>query len=419
MGDERDHWSRQDPNQDGPSGQEGQPSRSPREESNANQGQTEVEDSSDSGRRTGEPDRRSDDAEEFTVVLYSDPGRTSLWVRRLLEDQGEGWSRGAELVHKQVLIPLREDSTVDLEAVQGWARDDDADISVVITEVPRMAGRRVKRTELHFRDGLAVISLPTLGPIRLRHCLRRELRRAVDALVYDSAQEAREKRATDRVFEQRDRGQSGTAGQEGGGDDPETVYSTTNPMFPGRLWLTLGMVASNEPFMSMPKLSGMFSAAAATGAFGVFFSTIWEMATFLPGWRLVVVSFIAVTLVVTWLILANRLWDRSSGVGGKKEAFMYNASTITSLLVSVSALYLLLFLGILGMALLLIDPEFMTQEIGEDAAFLNYIDIAWLSASMGVVAGAIGSNFDDDADLKNLTQGSREAQRYPRDEEQR
>ena len=71
------------------------------------------------------------------------------------------------------------------------------------------------------------------------------------------------------------------------------------------------------------------------------------------------------------------------------------------------------------MALLLIDPEFMTQEIGEDAAFLNYIDIAWLSASMGVVAGAIGSNFDDDADLKNLTQGSREAQRYPRDEEQR
>ncbi len=38
---------------------------------------------------------------------------------------------------------------------------------------------------------------------------------------------------------------------------------------------------------------------------------------------------------------------------------------------------------------------------------------------MGVVAGAIGSNFDEDADLKNLTQGSREAQRYPRDDEQR
>lgn len=363
--------------------------------------------------------KRSDDAESMTIALYSDPGRTSWWVRRLLEKQGEGWSRGAPLVHKQVLIPLRDDSTVDLDAVQEWAREDGADISVVITEVPRLAGRRPKRAELHFRDGLAVISLPALGPIRIRQCLGRELRRAVDALVYDSAQEAREKGATDRVFDQEDPEQPGSADEDDGRDNPETVYSTSHPLFPGRLWMTLGMVASNEPFWSMPKLSGVFSAAAATGAFGVFFSTIWEMATFLPGWRLATVSFIAVILVVTWLILANQLWDRSSVAGGKKEAFMYNASTITSLLVSVTSLYVLLFLGILAMALLLIDPEFMTQTIGEDAAFRNYLDIAWLSASMGVVAGAIGSNFDDGADLKNLTQGTREAQRYPRDEEQR
>lgn len=383
--------------QDQDTGQQDQEQRAPRREDSANQGQTNVEDSQDSA-------KRDDDAQDFTIVLYSDPGRTSWWVRRLLEEQGEGWSRGAELVHKQVLIPLREDSTVDLDSVQEWAREDEADISVVITEVPRMAGRRPKRTELHFQDGLAVISLPTLGPVRIRHCLRRELRRAVDALVYDSTREAEEKGRTDRVFDQ---------------DGPETVYSTPNRFFPGRLWVTLGMVAANEPFWSMPKLSGVFSAAAATASFGVFFSTIWEMATFLPAWRLAVVSAIAITIVVSWLILANRLWDRSGVVGGKKEAFMYNTSTVTSLLVSVTSLYLLLFLGILGMALLLIDPEFMTQEVGEDAAFGNYLDIAWLSASMGVVAGAIGSNFDEDADLKNLTQGSREAQRYPRDDEQR
>ncbi len=372
--------------------------RSPRDEDSANQGQTNVEDSRDA-------EERDDTAEDVTILLYSDPGRTSWWVRRLLEEQGEGWSRGAELVHKQVLIPLREDSTVDLDAVQEWAREDEADLSVVITEVPRMAGRRPKRTELHFKEGLAVISLPTLGPVRIRGCLRRELRRAVDALVYDSTEAAEDKgMMADRVERQ---------------DGEETVYSTTARLFPGRLWVTLGMVAANEPFWSMPKLSGVFSAAAATGAFGVFFSTIWEMATFLPTWRLAMVSVIAISIVVTWLILANRLWDRSNVVGGKKEAFMYNTSTVTSLLVSVASLYLLLALGILGMGLLLIDPGFMTETIGEDATFTNYLDIAWLSASMGVVAGAIGSNFDDDADLKNLTQGSREAQRYPRDDEQR
>lgn len=375
--------------------------RASRSQGTANQGQqTGV-------RESGDVSKRNDDAENLTIVIYSDPGRTSMWVRRLLEERGKGWSRGAELTHKQVLVPLRGDSTVDLDAVRGWARQDEADISVVLTEVPRMAGRRPKRTEMHFQEGLAVISLPTLGPVRIRGCMRRELRRVVDALVYDSLEEARQTgRIANRVEE-----------QNGG----SAAYSTSAKLFPGRLWVTLGMVASNEPFWSMPKLSGVFSAAGATGAFGVFFSTIWEMATFLPSWRLAVVSMIAVCIVVTWLILANRLWDRSnaSGAGGKKEALMYNASTVASLLVSVSALYLLLFTGILVMALLLIDPGFMTQEIGEEAAFGNYLDIAWLSASMGVVAGAIGSNFDDDTDLKNLTQGSREAQRYPRDEEQR
>lgn len=373
--------------------------RAPRDEASANQGQrTSVEESHDAS-------KHSNDAENVTILIYSDPGRTSMWVRRLLEDRGEGWSRGAELVHKQVLIPLREDSTVDLDAVLDWARSDEADISVVITEVPRMAGRRPKRTELHFQDGLAVISLPTLGPVRIRGCLRRELRRAVDGLLYNSLEEARRKgRIAKRVEEQK------------GGD---SAYSTTARFFPGRFWVTLGMVAANEPFWSLPRLSGVFSAAAATGAFGIFFSTIWEMATFLPIWRLTIVSAIAVTVVVTWLILSNRLWDRSNVVGGKREAFMYNASTITSLLVSVSVLYLLLFLAILIVGLLLIDPAFLSDAIGEEASLPNYVDIAWLSASMGTVAGAIGSNFDDDTDLKNLTQGSREAQRYPRDDEQR
>lgn len=178
------------------------------------------------------------------------------------------------------------------------------------------------------------------------------------------------------------------------------------------------MVAANEPLWALPKLSGVFAAAAATGAFGIFFSTIWEMATFLPVWRLAVVSVIAVSILVLWLLLANNLWERSASVGGKRESLMYNASTVVSLMVSVAALYLLLFGGILAVGLLLIDPQFMTDSIREEARFTNYAHIAWLSASMGTVAGAIGSNFDSDASLTNLTQGSREYQRYPRDAEQ-
>lgn len=364
-----------------------------------NQGQEEVS----HGEETGPG--RAEDAAGHTIALYSDPGRTSLWVRRLLEEEGHDWSRGAELIHKQLRIPLREDATLDLDKVMELARGDQADVSVVITEIPRMAGRRPKRAELHFAESLAVISFPALGPVRVRQCLRRELRRCVDALVNDSVDEAR--------------GRAGLTAQVEDQRGNQTVYTTPRRLFPGRLWTTLGMVASNEPLWALPKLSGLFSAAAATGAFGIFFSTIWEMATFLPAWRLAAVSVIAISVVVCWLILSNRLWDRARAVGGKREAFMYNASTVASITVSVTALYLMLAAAILTVGLLLIDPEFMSNTIGQEATFGNYLDIAWLSASLGTVAGAIGSNFDDDTELRNLTQGSREAQRYPRDEEQR
>lgn len=332
-----------------------------------------------------------------------------MWVRRTLEEldasSGEEaeWSSELNIVHKRALIPLRKDATLDLDEVKNWVRDDDADFSVVVTEIPRMAGKRPKRAELHFTDSLAIISLPALGPLRVRQCLVRELRTCLEALRNHSAEDVvthagRSSRVED---------------QEG----EDTVYTTVPRFTPGRAWTTLGMVANNEPLWSLPKLSGVFSAAAATGAFGIFFSTIWEMATFLPQWRLAGVSLIAVAVMVSWLILSNRLWDRA-GPGGKREAFMYNLSTILSLIVSVGILYLLLFGSILAVGLLLIDPEFLGETIGDEATLASYVEIAWLSASMGTVAGAIGSNFDDDADLKNLTQGSREMQRYPRDSEQ-
>lgn len=390
-------------------------------ESQPNQGQTEYTQGQDDAQESAAAksaaaeqrkpgidrlNKTSGDAENFTIALYSDPGRTSHQVRKLLEDEGEGWSRGATIKHKQLLIPLRQDATLDLERVLEWAREDGADVSIVITEVPRTAGRKVKSAELHFVEKLAVVSLPAMGPVAVRSSLSKELRRCVDALVYDSVDEAHEQGGLVTHVEQ----------QEG----RESYFVTPSGLFPGRLWMTLGMVAANKPLLSLPKLSGVFAAAAATGAFGIFFSTIWEMANFLPPWRLAVVSVLVVLIVVLWLLLSNKLWDRPGTVGGTKEAFMYNASTVATLLVSVAALYLMLFGGILLMGLLLIEPEFMANNIGvEEATLMNYIDVAWLSASMGVAAGAIGSNFDDDTDLKNLTQGSREAQRYPPDDEQR
>ncbi|WP_022872917.1 hypothetical protein [Nesterenkonia alba] len=349
--------------------------------------------------------RLPEEDERRTVVIYSDPGRTSHLVRQLLDEQNRDWARHSRIKHEQVLIPLRTNGTLDLDTAQHWAREAESDITIIVTEIPRTAGRRSKSVELHFAEKLAVVSLPALGPVAVKHSLRREMDRAVRALIYDSVAEAKAHGGfTSRVEDQ---------------DGHETVYITPRAYFPGRIWMLLGMVAANEPLWSLRKLSAMFAAAAATGAFGVFFPTIWEMAEALPAWRLGLTSLAAVTVIVGWLILSNGLWDTNEAAGGKLEAVLYNTSTVLSLLLSVAVLYGLLFLAILTMGLFVIEPGFMGETLGGEVTLVEYAHIAWLAASMGTVAGAFGSNFDDDADLRNLTQGSRELQRYPKDEQQR
>lgn len=159
-----------------------------------------------------------------------------------------------------------------------------------------------------------------------------------------------------------------------------SVYITSPWWRPGRLRLVLGMVRTNEPLSAVSKLSGVLAAAAGTGAFGIFYSSIWEMADALPSWRLGLITAMVIVTMVLWLIGTNRLWEHSRKLGDLTEAAMYNASTVATLLLSVILLYLVLFIGIFIGGIGVIESGFMSSKIGAEASLGNYVDIAWLSA---------------------------------------
>lgn len=354
----------------------------------------------------GQTERRSSAGTTRTVAIYSDPGRTSMMVRRLLDEPAQSWRMSSEVVHQQILLPLRADGTLDLDTVQQWVREDSSDIAVVITEIPRVGSVGPKSVELDFDRGLAVISLPVLGPVAVKRSLRRDLDRAVEALEHDSVEQVR--------------AHGGLPCRVAEDAEDNSVYVTPKLTFPGRIWTMLGIAVANEPLWALARLSGVFAAASATAAFGIFYNAIWDMANTISPLRLGSVTVAAITIVVAWLILSNGLWERARSVGGRRLAVIYNASTVLSLVVSVTVLYASLFLAILALSLVLIDPQFMADNVDVDHAgeFVSYLRIAWLAASLGTVAGAIGSNFDSDDAVRKLTQGTREQERYPRDEEQ-
>ena len=299
-------------------------------------------------------------------------------------------------LHRQ--IPLRTNGELDLQGVKEWARDDEADFLIIVTEIPRRAGGQPTISSIHIDEDLAVISMPALGVFRARAKLEKVLKGSIEILKASGVDAQTQAALRPFRVEQ--------------AEHPEYPVIITAPSWvPGRILLVMGMVAINEPLKTLPKMTGALAAAAATGAFGIFYSTIWQMADALPAWRLGLITVTVILLMSVWLITSNRLWEQNRRYGSLTEAAMYNASVVLSILMSVSLLYIALFAGIFLTGLVVIEAGYMEAVIGEEVTYMNYVDIAWLAASMGTVAGSLGSNFDSEADIRRLTQGRREALR--------
>ena len=328
------------------------------------------------------------------VLLISDPGLPSRRISAV-KDDFEG------LLREDFDVSARVDSCVETLRVQPdhqlelstldaiVAGYPDADLVIMFTDIPRHTQRKPLIAEVLPSRHVAVVSAPTLGALSTRRRLLKIFMSCINQMlpVGQVAQKHRLPRWGEWTS-------TGTAGRR-------TLHAHT---FTGGPRLVSGMTMANEPLRMASKLSRALAAASATGAFGIFYSSIWQMAHHLSTLRLISIGMIAIAVMVVWLISINRLWDRPVNERLSQVVFYYNLSTVLTLLICVAALYACLVIGILAGSLVIIDPEFMAEIIGRPhARFTNYLDIAWLSAAMGVVAGALGSTFDDGADVKNLT----------------
>lgn len=269
-----------------------------------------------------------------------------------------------------------------------------ADVVIMLTDIPRHTQGKPLIAEVLPDRKIAVISCPTLGALTTKRRLLKILTSCVNLLVPDGHPIAKKHRLP-RWGQWSSKADSGR----------RTLHAHT---FTGGPRLVLGMTMANEPLRMARKLSRAMAAAAATGAFGIFYSSIWQMSHSLSTSRLLSIGLIALVVMVGWLVIVNRLWDRPVNERLAQVVFYYNLSTILTLIICVASLYATLVIGILVGGLIVIDPDFMAQTIGlSEAKFTNYLDIAWLSAAMGVVAGALGSSFDSDVDVRNLTHAQR------------
>jgi hypothetical protein len=359
--------------------------------------------------------------EARTVVLglVADPGLPRQLAQRLaaelpdtLAERVGGGVRWEVRVSHDALT-LDAEQGVSLRTVarermpsQGW------DLMVWLTDLPRRNGTRPIVADLNIACGAALTSLPAIGWVRRQAHVRATLIHVVGFLAQETLGLPTTSRRHYRIHSRPTEWVSPVRQIPSDRDDVDVHLALSGNR--GHARLLFGMVRDNEPWRLVPSLSKALAAASATAAFGVFFPSIWDMANALSPARLLLINFFAVVAMVIWLLIHNGLWESKARRADRKEAILYNASTVLSLFIGVACMYLLLASMTFLAALAVIANDYMSVQIGHPVGVLDYAALAWLASSMGTVAGALGSSLETEQAVRRATYSKRERARRAR-----
>lgn len=290
-------------------------------------------------------------------------------------------------------IPMTTEGQVELGkyaqpllAANGW------DKFVYITDLPLTALDRPVVSQSTADDTAVLLSQPAYGMFGARRSLATELKSVLTGEGPSAGTERQ--RESDEV-------------------DSEREITTVRVLdHPGRaLRLIAGMIRSNQPGKLLGVLSGALAAIAATGGFGVFYGSIWDLSESMQVWRLLLVSVLGVLVLSAWLIISNRLWIRGNTQDSRWRERVDNIATAGTIVMTVLIIFLVAAVGMTLLSLAVVPADFFREQIEQDVDWQSYLRIGWLSASLGTFAGAIGSNFDKSVEIRSATYNVREYER--------
>ncbi|WP_030405487.1 hypothetical protein [Streptomyces albus] len=325
------------------------------------------------------------------------------------------------------LLPLEADGSLPLiEVGREHRREHDWDAVVVLTELPRRAGRRPILADCAPEERVGLVSLAAMGALRVTHRARATLVHLVATYLTPAPGRTGGAAPSRRTLRTAGLSRSRTVDEREARRDPDSEAERTvdanvrlegaglHLILPGRrgqLRLLAGMVRMNRPWRLVPSLSPALAGAMAGAAFGVFYSSIWQLADASSTLRLLLVTALAVLAMIAWLILSNGLWERSPDPRLNAFSALYNAATVATVSCGVVVMFLLLFAATFVAACVIIPPPYLAKTLKHPAGLSDLATVAWLAACLGTVAGALGSGLADEEAVREAAYSRRERQR--------
>ncbi|MFJ4199729.1 hypothetical protein ACIP2Y_08860 [Streptomyces sviceus] len=295
---------------------------------------------------------------------------------------------------------------MDRGSAENW------DVVVALTDLPLHSHGRKLVVNLSHEHSLALLSLPSLGGLRLQTRARQAVEAAVLGLSgpqTSGSEGPPRSQPLLRPFVSRLAPiHPGPIGEQ---ETADLRYVVSGPR--GYLRVLLGMVRANRPWRLVPGLSKALAAALATGAVATVNSTVWSLAQTLSAPRLVIATVGSVALMIGWLIVDADLWHRpaESSLEAKQRARLYNTSTVVTVGIGVLVCYVGLMVVNWVWALFILNDQVFASVTRHPLDAEEYLTLSWFVASVATVGGALGSGLESDEAIRAAAYSKREQER--------
>lgn len=334
---------------------------------------------------------------ELAVGLLASPGPASELTESLVQEIAErlaerlpGLRWRAEFVSDRLVEPPTDLSAL-ISAGRRMLLDRGWELAVCVTDLPLQTARRPVIAHVSATHGVAVLSMPALGPVAVRKHAAEAIVRLVGATLGDVALTHDgtgrnlpvAKGVTRRMLELGRRVEHG---------DQSVGYVAR--VITGNIWLLMGMLRANRPWRLALRLMRALAAAFAAGVFALVTSDIWRLAYYLGPLRLAVIALGSVAGISVTIVLTTGLWERSPHPAAREQVILFNVVTTVTVGIGAAVLYLVLFVTMLTAALLLVPTDLLTVVLGHRAGAEDQIRLAWLAASIATLGGALGATLE-------------------------
>ena len=296
---------------------------------------------------------------------------------------------------------------------EGW------DLAICLTDLPVYRAGTLVAADVSAKRGVAGVSLPALGAVRL-HPKARKLTLQLAGELYERTKEhgaddspTQRSQATEPVGSFR---RIDPPDEDMKAMDVDARFAAPGALGHLRLWS--GMVLANRPWKMLPAFKGAIAAAFATGAYALVITTLWLLADSVGWARLLLLMLTALVAMVGWIIVAHHLWERPAQREQRKWASLYNGVTVLTISTAVLSAYAILFALIFVAAWVFVPGAYFQSVLKHPVGLGEYLSLAWLATSLATVAGAIGASLEHEETVRAASYGYRQRRRQGDDPEE-